>query len=56
MIEFISDRLGHDFRYSLNCDKIHRLGWKPQVEFEKGLRKTIDWYIAYEWWWRRLVT
>ena len=32
MIEFISDRPGHDFRYSLSCDKIQHLGWKPQVE------------------------
>jgi len=42
MIEFISDRPGQDFRYSLDCDKIHRLGWKPQVGFEEGLEKTID--------------
>jgi len=56
MMQFVADRPGHDFKYSLSCDKIHCLGWKPQVEFEKGLRKTIDWYIANEWWGRRLVT
>jgi len=55
MIEFIGDRPGHDFRYSLSCDKIHRLGWKPQVGFEEGLQKTIDWYKANKRWWRRLV-
>lgn len=55
MIEHVTDRLGHDFRYSLSCEKIHRLGWKPQVQFEVGLQKTIDWYRSNEWWWRRLV-
>jgi len=55
MIEFVSDRPGHDLRYSLDCAKIHRLGWKPQVGFEDGLQKTIDWYTANQWWWRRLV-
>jgi dTDP-glucose 4,6-dehydratase len=55
MIEFVSDRPGHDLRYSLDCAKIHRLGWKPQVGFEDGLQKTIDWYTANQWWWCRLV-
>ena len=55
MIEFVGDRPGHDFRYSLACDKIHRLGWKPQVGFEEGLQKTIDWYKANKWRWRPLV-
>jgi dTDP-glucose 4,6-dehydratase len=55
MIEFVGDRPGHDFRYSLACDKIHRLGWRPQMGFEEGLQKTINWYKANKWWWRRLV-
>jgi dTDP-glucose 4,6-dehydratase len=55
MIEHVPDRPGHDFRYSLNCEKIHRLGWRPRVPFEEGLQKTIGWYLANEWWWRRLV-
>jgi dTDP-glucose 4,6-dehydratase len=55
MIEHVTDRPGHDFRYSLSCEKIHRLGWKPQVQFEDGLQKTIDWYRSNEWWWRRLA-
>ena len=55
IIEYAGDRPGHDFRYSLDCDKIHRLGWKPQVGFEEGLEKTIDWYKANKWWWRPLV-
>jgi len=55
MIEFVGDRPGHDFRYSLACDKIHRLGWKPQMGFEEGLQKTIHWYKANKCWWRPLV-
>jgi len=34
---------------------IEQKGWKPQVGFEDGLQKTIDWYTANQWWWRRLV-
>ena len=55
MMTYVTDRPGHDFRYSLDCAKIHRLGWKSQVGFEEGLQKTIDWYTANHWWWRRLV-
>jgi len=55
MIEYVADRPGHDFRYSLDCEKIHRLGWKPQVQFENGLQRTINWYRSNEWCWRRIV-
>jgi dTDP-glucose 4,6-dehydratase len=55
MIEYVADRPGHDFRYSLDCERIHHLGWRPQVNFEDGLLKTVDWYRSNEWWWRRLV-
>jgi dTDP-glucose 4,6-dehydratase len=55
MIEFVSDRPGHDFRYSLDCEKTTRLGWKPRVSFEDGLQETIDWYVANKWWWRPLL-
>jgi dTDP-glucose 4,6-dehydratase len=55
MIEFVTDRPGHDLRYSLDCQKIQRLGWGPQVDFEQGLLKTVEWYRSNEWWWRRLV-
>jgi dTDP-glucose 4,6-dehydratase len=45
-IEFVQDRLGHDFRYAIDSTKIRReLGWKPLVTFEKGLSETIKWYI-----------
>jgi dTDP-glucose 4,6-dehydratase len=55
MVDFIGDRQGHDFRYSLDCEKIHHLGWEPQVAFNDGLQKTIDWYRTNSWWWRPLV-
>ena len=55
MIEFVSDRPGHDFRYSLDCQKMTRLGWKPRVTFEDGLQQTIDWYVANKWWWHPLL-
>ena len=55
MVSFVADRPGHDFRYSLDCQKIRELGWKPLVAFDQGLEKTIDWYRSNEWWWRRLV-
>jgi dTDP-glucose 4,6-dehydratase len=55
MIEYVPDRPGHDFRYSLNCEKIHRLGWRPRVPFDQGLERTIDWYRSNERWWRPLV-
>jgi dTDP-glucose 4,6-dehydratase len=47
LIEYVSDRPGHDFRYSLNTDKIRgELGWKPEVSFSKGMEMTTNWYLA----------
>lgn len=55
-IERVADRLGHDFRYALDTRKIEReLGWKPRIEFKKGLAQTLDWYHDNEWWWKPLV-
>jgi dTDP-glucose 4,6-dehydratase len=51
----VADRPGHDLRYSLDCHKIHRLGWKPHIGFEEGLQKTVDWYVTNKWWWRPLA-
>ncbi len=51
---YVKDRLGHDRRYSLNCDKVKHLGWQPAVSFESGLKDTIDWYVANRWWWEPL--
>jgi len=55
MLEFLKDRPGHDLRYSLDCEKIRRLGWKPVVAFDEGLRKTISWYKSNSRWWAPLV-
>ena len=55
-IEKVADRLGHDFRYSLNIGKIEKeLGYKPEVSFEDGISETIEWYKSNEKWWRPLV-
>jgi dTDP-glucose 4,6-dehydratase len=54
MIEYVKDRPGHDFRYSLDCSKLHSLGWKPKYSFDNALEETISWYTQNEWWWRPL--
>jgi dTDP-glucose 4,6-dehydratase len=52
LIAFVTDRPGHDRRYAIDASKIEReLGWKPAVTFEEGLARTVDWYLANEWWW-----
>ena len=51
-VKHVTDRAGHDRRYSLDSAKAARLGWRPQVEFERGLRDTVDWYKNNEAWWR----
>ena len=54
-IEYVPDRLGHDFRYSVNIEKIStELGYQPKVTFKEGIRETIKWYQANESWWRPL--
>ena len=53
-IEYVMDRPGHDFRYSLDCSKLHALGWKPRYSFDDALKETISWYSQNEWWWRPL--
>ena len=54
LIEFVQDRPGHDFKYSLNSDKIKNdLGFKVRTDFEEGLEKTVRWYVENDWWWRK---
>jgi dTDP-glucose 4,6-dehydratase len=54
-VEFVPDRPGHDFRYALDNAKIQReLGWRPEVRFEDGLSRTVDWYREHPDWWRPL--
>ncbi|MEM3578192.1 MAG: dTDP-glucose 4,6-dehydratase [Candidatus Bathyarchaeia archaeon] len=55
LIQFVKDRPGHDLRYSLDISKIEKLGWKPKIRFEEGIRKTIEWYKTNEWWWRPIT-
>ncbi len=54
LITFVTDRLGHDRRYALDCAKIHRLGWRPERDFTDGLRSTVAWYRDREEWWRKI--
>ena len=52
LIEYVTDRKGHDRRYSLSSDKIREeLGWQAQTHFEQGLAQTVQWYRDNEWWW-----
>jgi dTDP-glucose 4,6-dehydratase len=51
LIEFVTDRPGHDRRYSLSSDKVRALGWEPRTRFDDGLAATVDWYRENEWWW-----
>jgi dTDP-glucose 4,6-dehydratase len=55
LITFVKDRPGHDFRYSLNWDRLRKMGWKPKVKFEDGLNATVDWYLSNREWWAPLV-
>jgi dTDP-glucose 4,6-dehydratase len=52
LIQPVTDRLGHDRRYSLDTAKIRALGWAPARTFADGLAKTVEWYRQNEWWWR----
>ncbi|OGH76848.1 MAG: dTDP-glucose 4,6-dehydratase [Candidatus Magasanikbacteria bacterium RIFOXYA2_FULL_40_20] len=55
MIEYVKDRPGHDRRYAIDASKIKKeLGWEAKVDFKEGLKKTVEWYTANEWWWKKL--
>ena len=55
MLEYVSDRLGHDRRYAIDNAKISReLGWRPRVEFARGLKQTVRWYLKNESWWQAI--
>ncbi|MDF2379360.1 MAG: dTDP-glucose 4,6-dehydratase [Candidatus Gracilibacteria bacterium] len=56
MIEYVSDRPGHDFRYAVDSSKLQReLGWMPKVPFEEGIAETVKWYRENEAWWKGKV-
>jgi len=57
LITYVTDRAGHDLRYAIDATKIKReLGWEPSLQFEEGLEKTVDWYLANEQWLNNVVS
>ena len=57
LIIYVKDRAGHDLRYAIDATKLQReLGWKPSLQFEEGLEKTIDWYLANKDWVSRITS
>lgn len=51
-ISYVQDRLGHDFRYSVDCSKARALGWEPTTDVSDGLSETVAWYREHDAWWR----
>jgi dTDP-glucose 4,6-dehydratase len=51
LVEYVTDRPGHDRRYSLSSDKLAALGWRARTRFADGLARTVDWYRDNAWWW-----
>lgn len=57
LIKYVKDRPGHDRRYAIDSTKItEELGWKPKYTFDVGIKETIDWYLANEQWWTRIIS
>lgn len=57
LIEFVTDRPGHDRRYAIDPTKIHiELGWLPVTKFDDGIKKTIDWYLTHKSWWEKIIS
>lgn len=55
-IKFVADRKGHDFRYAVDSSKsINEIGFSPKVDFEQGMKSTIDWYTQNTWWWQEIM-
>lgn len=55
LIEFVTDRPGHDARYAIDATKLEtELGWKAQENFDTGIEKTVQWYLENDWWWKPL--
>ena len=51
LITYVTDRAGHDLRYAIDANKImNELGWKPSLQFEEGIEKTINWYKKNKLW------
>lgn len=56
LIEFVTDRPGHDKRYAIDPSKLEKLGWKPTYTFETGIAQTIEWYLDNKWWWEQIIS
>lgn len=57
LITYVKDRAGHDMRYAIDSTKISKeLGWKPSLQFEEGIDKTIDWYLSNEQWLNNVIS
>jgi dTDP-glucose 4,6-dehydratase len=57
LITYVKDRAGHDLRYAIDASKLNKkLGWKPSLQFEEGLIKTVDWYLANEEWLQNITS
>jgi len=57
LITYVTDRAGHDMRYAIDSSKLMReLGWEPSLQFEEGIEKTVDWYLANEEWMNRIIS
>jgi dTDP-glucose 4,6-dehydratase len=55
LIEFVTDRPGHDARYAIDASKLEaELGWRAREDFDSGIAKTVQWYLENDWWWRPL--
>jgi dTDP-glucose 4,6-dehydratase len=55
LIEFVTDRPGHDARYAIDATKLEtELGWRARENFDTGIAKTVQWYLENDWWWRPL--
>jgi dTDP-glucose 4,6-dehydratase len=54
LLTYVTDRPGHDRRYSLGSEKVRALGWAPQVHFAEGLERTVRWYQDNRWWWESI--
>ena len=51
LIDYVTDRPGHDRRYSLGSEKVRALGWSAGTRFEQGIERTVSWYRENSWWW-----
>ena len=57
LIKYVTDRKGHDLRYAIDPTKIHEeLGWLPTTMFADGIKKTIDWYLDNQDWWKNIIS